>query len=416
MDQKENRLTVFQQDANEAIEAHCQPASLTPKESSVLMQTLSQFSAFLHAENLVGLASATVERAYSFIKQKILTVGTSAAELSRKAIEFFFQSRGDLQKGQELSAISELKKAEISPAKEKHFAKSITQANKACAMMRKADVAQSVGTQNTYRDCLKVFCDFIKENQLGDLKNVSRDVVNRFLAHKEATVGQKTCEKYKQAIQAFLRARGDLGKDQTLPPVHAEEAQKLSRRAYTPDQVRMIQSHLTKALAFSTEISYRCGLRAHELLTIRRMDEKQPDRRFHKNGIEKKTPWKFADRDGEAYVVTGKGGLTREIRIPSDLAERLEQLRLPEARRVTDRGIYYQQYYDLVGGKRFTDCFRRASIRALGWSTGAHGLRHSYAQERLRELQFHCKYDLSKETVSQEMGHFRPDITDAYLR
>ena len=248
MDQKENRLTVFQQDANEAIEAHCQPASLTPKESSVLMQTLSQFSAFLHAENLVGLASATVERAYSFIKLQILTVGTSAAELSRKAIEFFFQSRGDLQKGHELSAISEIKKSEISPAKEKHFAKSITQANKACAMMRKADVAQSVGTQNTYRDCLKVFCDFIKENQLGDLKNVSRDVVNRFLAHKEATVGQKTCEKYKQAIQAFLRARGDLGKDQTLPPVHAEEAQKLSRRAYTPDQVRMIQSHLTLSL------------------------------------------------------------------------------------------------------------------------------------------------------------------------
>lgn len=416
MDQKENRLTVFQQDAKEAIEAHFRPDSLTPKESSVLMQSLSQFSAFLHAENLVGLASATVERAYSFIKQQILTVGGAAAELSRKAIEFFFQSRGDLQKGQELSAISELKKSEISPAKEKHFAKSITQANKACAMMRKADVAQSVGTQNTYRDCLKVFCDFIKENQLGDLKNVSRDVINRFLAHKEATVGQKTCEKYKQAIQAFLRARGDLGKDQTLPPVHAEEAQKLSRRAYTPDQVRMIQSHLTKALAFSTEISYRCGLRAHELLTIRRMDEKQPDRRFHKDGTEKRTPWKFADRDGEAYVVTGKGGLTREIRIPSDLAERLEKLRLPEARRVTDRGIYYRQHYDVVGGKRFTDCFRRASIRALGWSTGAHGLRHSYAQERIRELQFHCKYDLSKETVSQELGHFRPDITDAYLR
>lgn len=415
MDQKENRLNVFQQDAKNAIEAYCSP-ELSQKETSVLMQTLSEFSAFLYAENLSGLASATVERAVSFIKQQIHTVGAAAAELSRKAIEFFFQSRGDLQKGQELSSISEIKKSEISPAKEKHFAKSMTQANKACAMMREAGVTQSIGTQNTYRDCLRVFCDFIKENQLGDLKNVTRDVVNRFLAHKEATVGQKTCEKYKQALQAFLRARGDLDKTQTLPPVHSAEPQNLSRRAYTAAQVQMIQAHLTKSLAFSTELSYRCGLRAHELLTIRRIDEKRPDRRFHKNGTEKKTPWKFADRDGEPYVVTGKGGLTREIRIPSDLAERLEKLRLPKARRVTDRGIYYRQDYDLTGGKRFTDCFRRASIRALGWSTGAHGLRHSYAQERLRELQFHCNYELSKETVSQEMGHFRPDITDAYLR
>ena len=415
MDQKENRLNVFQQDAKNAIEAHCS-SELSPKETSVLMQTLSEFSAFLCAESLPGLASATVERAISFIKQQIHTVGAAAAELSRKAIEFFFQARGDLQKNQELASIAEIKKSEPAPAKEKHFAKSLSQANKACALIRQAGITQSVGTQNTYRDCLKVFCDFIKENQLGDLKNVSRDVVNRFLAHKEATVGQKTCEKYKQAIQAYLHARGDLNKDQNLPPVHSDTPQRLGRRAYTPTQVEMIQAHLTKSLAFSTELSYRCGLRAHELLTIRRIDEKRPDRRFHKDGTEKKTPWKFADRDGEAYVITGKGGLTREIRIPSDLAERLEQLRLPEARRVTDRGIYYRQHYDIVGGKRFTDCFRRASIRALGWSTGAHGLRHSYAQERIRELQFHCKYDLSKETVSQELGHFRPDITDAYLR
>lgn len=286
MDQKENRLNIFQQDAKNAIEAHCS-SELSSKESSVLMQTLSEFSAFLCAENLSGLASATVERAVSFIKQQIHTVGTAAAELSRKAIEFFFQSRGDLQKNQELASIAEIKKSDPAPAKEKHFAKSLNQANKACALIRQAGISQSVGTQNTYRDCLKVFCDFIKENQLGDLKNVSRDVVNRFLAHKAATVGQKTCEKYKQAIQAYLHARGDLSKDQNLPPVHSDTPQKLGRRAYSPAQVEMIQAHLTRTLAFSTELSYRCGLRAHELLTIRRIDEKRPDRRFHKDGTEK---------------------------------------------------------------------------------------------------------------------------------
>ena len=133
MDQKENRLNIFQQDAKNAIEAHCS-SELSSKESSVLMQTLSEFSAFLCAENLSGLASATVERAVSFIKQQIHTVGTAAAELSRKAIEFFFQSRGDLQKNQELASIAEIKKSDPAPAKEKHFAKSLNQANKACAL------------------------------------------------------------------------------------------------------------------------------------------------------------------------------------------------------------------------------------------------------------------------------------------
>ncbi|MDF5425801.1 site-specific integrase, partial [Vibrio parahaemolyticus] len=50
------------------------------------------------------------------------------------------------------------------------------------------------------------------------------------------------------------------------------------------------------------------------------------------------------------------------------------------------------------------------------WSTGAHGLRHSYAQERMSELQKNMTYEKALEVVSQEMGHFRPDITEVYLR
>ena len=57
-----------------------------------------------------------------------------------------------------------------------------------------------------------------------------------------------------------------------------------------------------------------------------------------------------------------------------------------------------------------------ASERALGWSTGAHGLRHSYAQERMAELQASLSRDAALTTVSQEMGHFRPEITETYLR
>ena len=170
-------------------------------------------------------------------------------------------------------------------------------------------------------------------------------------------------------------------------------------------------NHQTPKMAFSTELAYRCGLRAHELLTIERTSDKRADKRFYADGREKNLSSKFDGMgDGVRYVVTGKGGLTREIFVPKDLAIQLEQRRLPEPIRVRDRGVFYVQKYDLAGGKKFTDSFAKASERALGWSTGAHGLRHSYAQERLKNLTKNYDYETAKETVSQEMGHFRPDL------
>ena len=44
-------------------------------------------------------------------------------------------------------------------------------------------------------------------------------------------------------------------------------------------------------------------------------------------------------------------------------------------------------------------------------------MRHEYAQERMETLQsMGYEYREALEVVSQEMGHFRPDITEVYLR
>ncbi|TMX37523.1 integrase, partial [Vibrio rotiferianus] len=98
------------------------------------------------------------------------------------------------------------------------------------------------------------------------------------------------------------------------------------------------------------------------------------------------------------------------------LAERLEDRRLNQPVQITDRGVNYTSHYDINGGNRWSSSFTTASNRALNWSTGAHGLRHSYAQERMSELQKNMTYEKALEVVSQEMGHFRPDITEVYLR
>jgi uncharacterized protein YoaH (UPF0181 family) len=53
----------------------------------------------------------------------------------------------------------------------------------------------------------------------------------------------------------------------------------------------------------------------------------------------------------------------------------------------------------------------------VGFSNGAHGMRHSYAQTRMQELQASgMTYDEAKGTVAQEVGHFAKDTTEAYLR
>ena len=144
--------------------------------------------------------------------------------------------------------------------------------------------------------------------------------------------------------------------------------------------------------------------------TLRRGDERAPDLRPALDS-------KFRCRDGEIYPDQGKGGLVREVLIPRELAARLEEHRRDEPVRITDRGVHYQSAYDINGGNRWSSSVTNAAERVLGWSTGAHGLRHSYAQERMYELQHNgLRRDEALETVSQEMGHFRPEITETYLR
>ena len=122
-------------------------------------------------------------------------------------------------------------------------------------------------------------------------------------------------------------------------------------------------------------------------------------------------------REGQLYVVTGKGGLRRAVMVPNALAERLEARRLEQGRVVTDRGIRYEARYDIGGGQAWSSAFSSASQRVLGWSTGAHGCRHSYAQVRMDELQgAGYRYQDALLVVSQEMGHFRSGITEVYLR
>jgi integrase len=282
-------------------------------------------------------------------------------------------------------------------------------AKQAAGVMKalQGNVIKSVGTTRNYEQALSQFGTWLASQGLH-IKDIGKDEALSYLEQRAEAVGQKTLDLDRQAIQAALTYTGAI--TERLSVIKSEHQQILEARAYTSEQVSMIADRQTEKHALATEIAHAAGLRAHELLTLAPASERPAD-------IRPALESKFEGREGVLYTVHGKGGLVREVLIPKDLADRLEARRFDEPKLVTDRNVFYEQRYDIGAGNLFSASFSRASDRALDWSTGAHGLRHSYAIERMDELQSRgYDRDTALETVSQEMGHFRPDITEIYLR
>lgn len=265
---------------------------------------------------------------------------------------------------------------------------------------------KSQGTERNYEQALTGFAEFLKDAGLqgGLHRELTTATAEMYLEMRSQEVGQKTLDMDRQALQAVLGEKLDV--------VKSEKEQALESRAYTSEQVKMVSEAQSDKHSLATQIAENAGLRAHELLTLRPVEERAAD--THREYRDDR----FTGRDNVAiYTVEGKGGLCREVAIDKDLAAKLEDRRLETPRQVYDRDIGYKQHYDIGGGKQWTDSFSKASSRELGWSNGAHGVRHEYAQERMNTLQGNgYEYKEALEVVSQEMGHFRPDITKVYLR
>lgn len=288
------------------------------------------------------------------------------------------------------------------------FAKASSQAKALSKSMYNSGLVSGLGTSHSYEASLRLAANWIRQSGRGALHELTPKAARLYLQHRSKDVGQKTLDKDRQALQSVLRLTGKLGNSQRLEVIKADKQQVLKSRNYTSDQIQRIMTCQSERNAFSTELAAAAGLRAHELLTLlpageRAMDDRPAD------------PAKF--REGVRYTVVGKGGLVREVSLPEHLAKQLEAFRLDTPVSVIDRSIHYKRYYDVAGGQAWSQSFSRASNTALGFSNGAHGLRHTYAQQRHREAQSTIgEAHRAKTIVSQELGHFRPEITDTYLR
>ncbi len=262
----------------------------------------------------------------------------------------------------------------------------------------------SLGTARSYDYCYRHYSCWRSANGLhpGQQDNAAQILV--YLEECAEIYLQPSLDQHRGALQLLFSLK--------LPRVHSNLVNVLSTRAYSTASVSAILARQSDKNAFSTLLSHQCGVRAHELGTIRRNDElcASPSRNWD--------PRRFAGMpENQIYVVTGKGGLRREVAVPNVLARELENRRRPSPKRVTDRGIFYDSFYDIGLGQAFSQSFSDASVKSLGFSTGAHGLRHSFVKSRTATLEgLGFSFPEAQLIVSQEVGHFRVCITLAYYR
>ncbi len=277
--------------------------------------------------------------------------------------------------------------------------------------LQKNGKTNSVRTFSNYQERLEQIAKNMPDFKInGEIRDLTPQTAIDYLELRGQEVGQKTLDMERQAIQAMMQVTGKLEAKEKLIVIKSEKSQVLVSRAYTTVQVSLISNCQRDNHALATQLAHSAGLRAHELYTLQPANHRCADKR-------PTLPSKWQGREGKLYTVQGKGGLIRDVLLPKELASKLEQNRLTKPNTVNDRGVYYTTHYDIGAGKKWSDSFSRAAKRALGWSEGAHGVRHSYAQERMHELQTGGLTRVKAlETVSQEMGHFRPEITETYLR
>lgn len=270
----------------------------------------------------------------------------------------------------------------------------------------KKEAKQSLRSQATFFRHVETAA-FIQD-RIGakKLTDITPEMAQNYLSLRSNKVCSKTVQNERRVLERIVFLHEPERK------LHIE--QKLSprewvNRAYTHEQIYQIMTHQTPENQLATALCFTAGLRVQELLTLQRFDEAS---------VSKGRKWRedlFIGSEGQKYIVKGKGGLYRAVMIPHFLAEQLEQHRLNEPRKIKDRKCTIMNHYDIPGGKKFTDAFSQLSKRILGWSHGAHGLRYAYAQERLNHSIPDRSYEDKLAIISQELGHFRKEITPHYL-
>lgn len=260
----------------------------------------------------------------------------------------------------------------------------------------------SNATAEKYIGNVKRLAVWLRSQRLT-IEDANQELVTAYLEENSTKWVQKTMDGYTKAIQMICEI--------DAPKILSRKLTVTKYPAYSVEQALYLSRTANPQLSLAIRLALCSGLRAHELDTIGRLEDlNESERRWDPN--------RFVGRESyKTYVVHGKGGLRRTVKLTAELASELEAFRLAAPMKKRQRKIDYVKYYDILGGQAFSQSFCRHSKKMFGWSSGAHGLRHRFAKERIFELiKLGYAYEQALKILSQELGHFAIKNTKAYLR
>jgi integrase len=267
----------------------------------------------------------------------------------------------------------------------------------------KHDIAQKIGvySYNTREQYTNVGIELLRyakqEFGIKDAARLTNEAVNSFLQTKIASgLARSTFDKYAAAIEKFVVGLNKFQEQQNLPTISIDISQtreqakemlerSIQSRAYENPQalINNIKNDVFKTIATA---QLNGGFRISELNHMSLAN--------FKNG-------------GVFEVIQGKGGLDRQIELPSNIYNKLLELankpNLPNNKFAFDMNQYRLE-------------LKAAAERSGQNYSGSHGLRWNFAQSKYLELSAKHGEVRALQMVSNLLGHSRSDITKHYLK
>ncbi len=289
------------------------------------------------------------------------------------------------------------------------------EAEQLCNKLFIRKIITSVGSKNRAVDSLTGIIRYLRDNNFISylskaktdpvIKEKIESLIPTYFEERTNSVCQVTLDSDREALLKATEIKLVRYKSNVF-----NQKYDVYTRAYTRDQLGLAIIRMKPKVAFSTLLLMSTGCRLHELYSLVPENEKERDDRKWRKDL-------FIGRvNFRLYCVTGKGGLIRHVALCNQLADILDTLRfdIPQKHRSGD--MYYYANHNIPAGKKLGQRISYAIKNALLWENGAHGIRHSYVHERYHTLIKLGYSDLdAREIISQELGHFRLDVLEAYL-
>lgn len=279
---------------------------------------------------------------------------------------------------------------------------------KSWADMGKALGIYSYNTADTYKDTWHQFANYAKEElNLKDIEKTSAAHVQLYLESRIsegvalATVAKEAAalSKLESALNLYS-TKYEKGNQynfreairETIKEARHELPKADPHRAYgSPEQIIGAIGNVKHQIAAQSQLE--SGARVHEISLVK------PDQ-LRGIGQDRVTREKCG-----RIEIQGKGGKIRELRVSLETFGKISSIIKAEGKFGIDKNEYRAD-------------LRNACESSGEKYTGSHGLRWTFAQDRMESLQsdYCMSYEESLREVSHDLGHERPDITEHYLR